>query len=153
MSVRMTDEEAWAELEAAHTGIFTSLKRDGWPVSLPVWFVVLDGAIYLRTPERSKKVSRIRNDSRGTFLVERGERWAELAAVHVPVRATLVDDPSEQEKVQALMAEKYAAFRTVRREMPDATKAHYGSQRAVIRLTPEGRFLTWDNAKLRLKTD
>ena len=40
MSVRLSDEEAWAELAAAHTGIFTTLRRDGRPVTLPTWFVV-----------------------------------------------------------------------------------------------------------------
>ena len=38
MGVRLDDDEAWAELDAAHTGILTTLRRDGWPVSLPVWF-------------------------------------------------------------------------------------------------------------------
>ncbi|MGH9137555.1 MAG: pyridoxamine 5'-phosphate oxidase family protein [Acidimicrobiales bacterium] len=42
MGVRLTDDEAWAFLENGHIGILTSLRRDGWPVSLPVWFVVLD---------------------------------------------------------------------------------------------------------------
>lgn len=146
----MNEEETWAELTAAHTGIFTSLKKDGWPVSLPVWFVVRNRSIYVGTPQGSKKVARVRNDSRVTFLVERGEKWAELAAVHVSARATLVDDPDEAAEVQALMSEKYGASRTSRREMPDATKAHYGNQRALIRLDPQGRVLTWDNARIRL---
>lgn len=150
MSVRMTEDEAWAELGGAHTGIFTSLRRDGSPVALPVWFVAVDRAIYVSTPAGSKKVARVRNDSRASFLVERGDRWAELAAVHVPVRAELVDDPGEQEKVARLMSEKYDAYRTSRSRMPDATKAHYGNRGALIRLIPDGRILTWDNAKLRL---
>jgi general stress protein 26 len=152
VSVRMTEEQAWAEVESAHTGIFTSLKMDGWPVSLPVWFVVVDRSIYLSTPDRSKKVIRIGNDERGCFLVERGERWAELAAVEIPVKATVVTDANEKGKVAELMNEKYQGFRTPRRKMPEATKAHYGSGTAVIRLEPAGRLLTWDNSKLRLQS-
>ena len=57
MGVRLTEEEQWATLEASHTGIFTSLRRDGAPVALPIWFVVVDRRIYLRTPEKTKKIT------------------------------------------------------------------------------------------------
>ena len=81
MGVRLTEDEAWAELAAAHTGILTTLRRDGRPVSLPVWFVALDRHVYVRTPARTHKVGHVEHDPRATFLVERGERWAELCAV------------------------------------------------------------------------
>jgi len=32
---RLSPEEAWAVVEASHTGIFTSLRRDGVPIALP----------------------------------------------------------------------------------------------------------------------
>ena len=73
MGVRLGEEEAWAELEHAHTGILTTLRRDGRPVSLPVWFAALDRRIYVRTPAKTRKVEHVRNDPRATFLVERGE--------------------------------------------------------------------------------
>ena len=41
MGVRLSEEEAWAELATAHTGILTTLRRDGRPVSLPVWLVAV----------------------------------------------------------------------------------------------------------------
>jgi hypothetical protein len=104
----------------------------------------------MRTPEKAKKVTRLRSDNRGCFLVERGERWAELAAVELTVRASFVEDDSEKARVLELMAEKYGAFRTSSRQMPEATRVHYGAGSAVIRLEPEGKLLTWDNSKLRL---
>ena len=33
MSVRLGREEAWSVLADAHTGIFTSLRRDGTPIT------------------------------------------------------------------------------------------------------------------------
>ena len=47
MGVRLSEEEAWAELGAAHTGILTTLRRDGRPVSLPVWFATVGRRIYV----------------------------------------------------------------------------------------------------------
>ena len=81
--VRLSDDEAWAALEAAHTGVLTSLRRDGWPISLPVWFVVLDRRIYVSGPAHTKKFARVRHDPRVSFLVESGERWVDLLGVHV----------------------------------------------------------------------
>jgi PPOX class probable F420-dependent enzyme len=151
VGVRLTDDEAWAELAAAHTGILTTLRRDGRPVSLPVWFVVHDGHVYVRTPARTRKVEHVEHDPRATFLVERGERWAELCAVMLHADVALVDPGSERDAVEVLLDEKYAAFRTEDAKLPDATRAHYAVQSAVLRLTPVGRLVTWDNSKLRLR--
>ena len=56
MSIRLTEDEVWEELATARTGIFTTLRADGWPVSLPVWFATVDRRIYLRTPAGTKKL-------------------------------------------------------------------------------------------------
>lgn len=149
MGIRLTDDEAWDFIADAHTSILTTLRSDGWPVTLPLWHVVLDRAIYVGTPERSKKVARVRNDDRGCLLVERGEAWVELAAVEVSVRATVLDPGDESDAAMTLFDTKYAAFRPEQSRMPDATKQHYAGQ-AVIRLDPAGKFLTWDNSRLRL---
>lgn len=150
MGVRMTEDEAWAFLEEGHTAILTTLRRDGWPVSLPLWYVVLDRIIYVATPERSKKVTRIRNDDRGCLLVERGDAWVDLAAVELPVRASVVEPGPDADRLNERFGQKYAAFRPARTRMPDATKSHYSGQ-TLIRLDPAGKLLTWDNSKLRLR--
>ena len=118
MGVRLTEDEAWAELAAAHTGILTTLRRDGRPVSLPVWFVVLDRHVYVRTPSRTRKVEHVEHDPRATFLVERGERWAELCAVMLHADVTLLGAGTERDEVEATLDAKYASFRTERRAAP-----------------------------------
>jgi hypothetical protein len=147
----LTEEEAWAELTAAHTGILTTLRRDGRPVSLPVWFVALDRHVYVRTPARTHKVGHVQHDPRATFLVERGERWAELCAVMLHADVVLLGAGAERDRVEAVLDDKYASFRTEDSKLPDATRAHYAVESAVLRLTPVGRLVTWDNSKLRLR--
>jgi len=152
VSVRLQPDEAWAVIEAAHTGIFTTLRRDGFPISLPVWFVAFDRQVHVRTPATSKKVARARHDGRGGFLVESGLRWAELEAVHLTGRVDVLeaDDPVIL-RVQAAMAEKYAGFSTSRQEMPEATRGHYErAPDAFLRLTPDERIVSWDNKRLGL---
>jgi general stress protein 26 len=150
MGVLLTDDEAWAELARAHTGIITTLRRDGMPVTLPTWFVTLDRRVYVRTPAHTRKVAHVQRDPRATFLVERGERWRELCAVMLYATVTVHTDGPLLDRVLAALDEKYAPFRTEATAMPDATRAHYGGDTAVLELTPTEPLVTWDNAKLRL---
>lgn len=153
VSVRLPADEAWQVIEEAHTGIFTTLRRDGVPVSLPVWFVAFDRAVYLRTPATSKKVARARHDARAGFLVESGLRWAELQAVHLTGRVDVLDADDEViPRIQAAMGEKYASFSTPRQKMPEATRGHYErAPDAFLRLTPDERIVSWDNKRLGLE--
>jgi len=151
MGVTLTEEEAWERLANSHTGIITTLRRDGWPISLPMWFAVVDHKIYMRTLAASKKALRIKHDQRACFMVESGEAWKDLAAVVVPVRASLID-PSGEEATRALaaMGAKYRGFGLPQKQVPAATKRHYGAGNVVIRLDPAGKMITWNNAKIRL---
>ena len=146
MSIRLSRDEAWAVLAEAHTGILTTLRSDGTPVSLPMWFVAIDERIYVVTPERTKKVARVQHNPRVAFLVESGQRWAELVAVHLTGTARVVDDPHLCTGVRAAMDHKYAGFRT---EPSPADAARLAdTNMAVIEITPDDRILTWDNNRL-----
>ncbi len=147
MSIRLSDDEAWEVLAASHTGILTTLRRDGYPVTLPVWFVVEDRAVYVAGPAVTRKFARVRHDRRASFLVESGERWAELRAVQITGRAEVVENP-DWEHIDALLDAKYGSLRTPREQMPASARARYDAARALLRIVPEGRLLTWDNARL-----
>ncbi len=152
MSVRLGRDEAWAELAVAHTGILTTRRADGVPIALPVWFVVLDERIYIGTPAHTKKVKRLRHDPVVSFLVESGQRWAELRGVHLTGQARVVDDPELRDRVQAALREKYEAYTTKRAAMPEATRRHYEVETAVIEIVPDERILSWHNARLPLRS-
>ena len=152
MSVRPSLDEAWVVLEASHTGMFTSLRRDGTPITLPIWFVALDRRIYVSGPSTAKRVARVRRDPRVSFLVESGKRWAKLRAVHLTGRARVVTEPDLLARVTAALDAKYAPFRTQRTAMPGATRAHYEVALATIEITPDEHILSWDNARLGLRS-
>lgn len=144
---RLTEDEAWQALADAHTSLYTTLRKDGRPITLPVWHIVIDRAIYLRTPTRAKKLLRIRNDARGYFLIEYGKNWTELAAVTVPVTATIIEDEELTARVRAGVDEKYADYLAPLDRLPDAVKQTYGDMTAV-RLDPDGRLSSWNNRAL-----
>ena len=147
MSVALTDDEAWEVLAAAHTGILTTLRRDGRPIPTPVWFVVDRRSILVAGPRGTAKFSRIVHDPRVAFLVESGERWAELRAVRVDGIATLVDDP-DWPSIDAAIDDKYAGHRTPRSEMAPAAARRYDEARALLRIEPDAPLVSWDNARL-----
>ena len=149
MSIRLSADEAWDALRSAHTGILTTLRGDGMPITLPMWFVVIDRTICFSAPSRTKKVVRLRHDPRASFLIESGARWAELRAVHLTGRVEEVTDPAEVARIDEALDAKYAASRTRSSAMPDSTREHY-SGRTHFRLVPDERVLTWDNARLDL---
>jgi nitroimidazol reductase NimA-like FMN-containing flavoprotein (pyridoxamine 5'-phosphate oxidase superfamily) len=150
MSIRLNEGEAWSVIEDAHTGILTTLRADGSPVTLPMWFVVIDRSVCVLTFPRTKKVARIANDPRAAFLVESGERWAELCAVHLSGHLEPVLDDATMQRIDLAMDEKYGAFRTARAAMPASARDQYATKR-FFRLVPEHRMLTWDNSRLELK--
>lgn len=149
-TVRLDEDELWAFLEQGHTGILTSLQRDGTPVALPVWYVVLERAVYVSGPAHTKKWKRIGRDPRVSFLVEEGLDWRELQAVHLSGTAHFVEDPGTTETVAELLDGKYEAFRTARKTMPEPAQRTYAGASRLIRIDPHRRTLSWNNAKLPL---
>ncbi len=150
ITVRMTEEEIWRFVEDGHTGILTTLRKDGVPVALPIWYACINHIIYIRT--RGKKLMRIQNDPRSSFLVEDGEHWAKLRAVHMTGRADIVNLNQELSRLfRAEINRKYSAYRTASAAMPQKTQEAYAkSVTGVVRFTPDERILNWDNAKLLL---
>jgi nitroimidazol reductase NimA-like FMN-containing flavoprotein (pyridoxamine 5'-phosphate oxidase superfamily) len=147
-SPRMTEAEIWAFVGDAPTGILTTLRRDGVPVALPIWFACLDRTIYLQT--RGKKLQRIANDQRASFLVESGHRWVDLKAVHFTGTAAIVDlAPELARRFGREMGRKYDGLRAQGTEMPASTSSYYQHvHNAAVRFTPDTRVLHWDNAKI-----
>ncbi|HEX3842148.1 MAG TPA: pyridoxamine 5'-phosphate oxidase family protein [Acidimicrobiales bacterium] len=133
---------------AAHTGIFTSLTRSDQPVTLPVWFIAADRVVYFSTPASAKKVARVRNNGAASFLVESGQQWSQLTAVHLSCRAVVIDDPALVAWVDQEKEVKYRSFRTAHQEMTAGTRGYYESSRVAIRLDPIGKILSWDNARI-----
>jgi Pyridoxamine 5'-phosphate oxidase len=136
MGLQLTEDERDALLGTAHTVMITTLRRDGWPVTLPLWFVWTDGHVYIGTPPSSAKIKRIRHDDRCSVLVEAGDAWV---------------DP-DSERIAKLLDEKYADFQPPWDRVPEVVLRSY-ADRTYLRMEPAGPVLSWANSKIRLKSD
>ena len=151
MSIRLSRDEAWQELARAHTGILTSLKADGTPITLPVWFVSLDERVYFSAPARTKKIPRLRRNPRCCFLVETGTFWRDLKAVLITGNAREVTDEDVKRRVRQALDAKYDAYRSTRSRMPEETRSVYEAPGGVMfEMEPDERILSWDNARIEL---
>jgi nitroimidazol reductase NimA-like FMN-containing flavoprotein (pyridoxamine 5'-phosphate oxidase superfamily) len=151
MGIALEDDELWQYVAGAHTGVVTTLRRNGWPVTLPVWHVVLARRIYFKTFPTMAKAARIARDPRASFLAEDGRRWTELRAVSLPVTAEILSAGAEDRAARDALAHKYPPEVDVPLErLPAASRAYYGAEDVIVRLTPAGPPLSWDNRRLRL---
>ena len=150
MGIQLKADEISEFLEKGHTGIVTTLRRDGFPVTLPTFIVAHEGRIYFATPAQTKKMARIQNDPRASFLVESGLAWAELKAVMLYGRISVVEDKDLRARVADLLDDKYSAFRRPpSAKQPEATQEYYATI-ATLCFEPEGEPISWDNAKMKL---
>ena len=153
MSIRLSEDEAWAVIAAAHTGILTTLRADGSPVTLPMWFVADDRTVVFTTFEGTKKLARIRRDPPRLVpgRVGRALGRAVLRSISAARSRRSRTRPRWTDSTRSWM-------RSTRRSaprgaaMPAKTAQHYTGKR-VLRLVPAGRILTWDNSRLDVKDD
>lgn len=66
----MSADEAWELLRRAPVGHLATVGTDGWPYVVPVFFVVVEGAIYLHSARSGHKLDNLRADPRVCLQVE-----------------------------------------------------------------------------------
>jgi PPOX class probable F420-dependent enzyme len=143
--IKMTAEERLALLDEERTVIVTSLGPRGWPHSMPMWFVVREGEIWIWTYGRSQKVKNLERDPRTTLLVEAGETYDQLRGVMVEAEAELIRDFDRVADLGRELGARYAPGA----EGPEAEAAlaAQARKRVAIRFVPR-HTVSWDHRKL-----
>jgi nitroimidazol reductase NimA-like FMN-containing flavoprotein (pyridoxamine 5'-phosphate oxidase superfamily) len=132
--------------------VLTTLRADGRPVPLPVWYVAIDGALYFQTPPRSRKIGNIEGDPRVAVLIDDGHHWAQLRGVLIQGQAELVTDGLLRARVLTAFTQLFAGRTIPADQLPAAVSAHYADQ-TVFRVAIPDQPLSWDNRKVRLRTE
>jgi PPOX class probable F420-dependent enzyme len=150
MGVWLEKHELEDFLKNGHTLIVSTIDKDGYPHSTPVWYVYHDGHIYFRVRAATVKAKGLLRNPKVAVLVESGERWRDLKAVLVRGRAEPVTDAAFQAQFDTMLDAKYANFREARAAMPARTQQHYATAKLYIKVIPEKRIASWDNRKIRM---
>jgi PPOX class probable F420-dependent enzyme len=83
----------------------TTFRRSGAVVATPVWFVRLDGTLYVYSDATAGKVKRIRNNPQ--VQVAACTLLGRVTGPTITGVARIVTDPQEQARVQAALDAKY----------------------------------------------
>ena len=140
-AIQLSEAEVWDFLAEPHTIALATLRSDGTPHLVAMWFA-LDGHVpVFWSYGTSQKITNLRRDSRLTCLVEAGASYTELRGVELSVRAVLFEDHEEVLRIGALVASKHGLPHD-RASMEAAGRKRIGVRVEVAHIT------SWDHRKM-----
>jgi PPOX class probable F420-dependent enzyme len=90
--ITLTAAEQAELLDQRRVVIVSSRGPRGWPHSMPMWFTVRDGEIWIWTYGKSQKVRNLERDPRATLLIETGDAYQELRGIQIEAEAEIIRD-------------------------------------------------------------
>jgi nitroimidazol reductase NimA-like FMN-containing flavoprotein (pyridoxamine 5'-phosphate oxidase superfamily) len=142
--IALSDAERDEYLAAARTCRVASVGPTGPHVS-PLWFVWLDGALWLHSLSRSQRWADLMRDPRVAVVVDDGHEYMELRGVELrgevavvgEVPRTGAEEVPELSAVEAAFAAKYLG----------GGEFGYDGKHAWLRLDP-AKIVSWDFRKI-----
>ena len=145
--IKLTEAEQAELLDAERIVIVSTLGPRGWPHSMPMWFVVREGEIWVWTYAKSQKVRNLERDPRATLLVETGTEYVELRGIQIEAEAELIRDTPQVAEFGKQLTIRYAeGIDSIEGDAAAALEAQ-AAKRVAIRFKPI-RTATWDHRKL-----
>jgi PPOX class probable F420-dependent enzyme len=145
--IKLTRAEQAELLESERVVVVSSNGPRGWPHSMPMWYIVRDGEIWVWTYAKSQKVRNLVRDPRATLLVETGHEYTELRGIQIEAEAELIRDPERVVDYAKEMTMRYTeGIESVEGDAAAALEAQ-APKRVAIRFVAK-RTATWDHRKL-----
>jgi PPOX class probable F420-dependent enzyme len=145
--IKLTPAEQAELLSSQRVVVVSSNGPRGWPHSMPMWYVVRDGEIWVWTYAKSQKVRNLERDPRATLLIETGHEYGELRGVQIEAEAELIHDPERVVDYAKEMTVRYAeGIESVEGDSAAALEAQ-APKRVAVRFVAK-RTATWDHRKL-----
>lgn len=143
----LSPEEQAELLGEERVVIVSSFGPRGWPHSMPMWFTVRDGDIWVWTYAKSQKVKNLERDPRATLLIETGHEYSELRGVQIEAEAEIVRDPEAVFEFGKELTVRYAeGIDSIEGDAATALQAQ-AAKRVAIHFKPV-RVASWDHRKL-----
>lgn len=139
LDISLTPEELEEYLTTQRTTRVATVDADGTPHVIPLWFVWVDGVVFLNSTLGNVTVDNILESGRATAVVDDGDTYDALRGVVVTARAARADDDPRVPQANQAWSDKYMGGNPV----------PYGAwkNRAWFRLDPE-RIASWDFRKI-----
>ena len=143
----MSPAEQLELLESERVVVVSSNGPRGWPHSMPMWFTLRDGEIWIWTYAKSQKVRNLERDPRATLLIETGTEYVELRGIQIEAEAEIVRDPKAVFEFGKELTVRYAeGIDSIEGDAARALQAQ-AAKRVAIHFKPV-RVASWDHRKL-----
>ena len=145
--IKLSEAEQAELLDSERVVVVSSIGPRGWPHSMPMWFTVRDGELWVWTFAKSQKVRNLERDPRATLLIEAGTEYTELRGIQIEAEAELIRDTPQVAAFGRDLAIRYSdGIDSIDRDAAAALEAQ-AAKRVAIRFEPI-RTATWDHRKL-----
>jgi len=145
--IKLTPSEQSELLDSERVVIVSSFGPRGWPHSMPMWFTVRDGDIWIWTYAKSQKVKNLERDPRATLLVEAGHEYQELRGIQIEAEAEIIRDTDQVFEFGKELTVRYADGIDELGEDAAAALQAQAPKRVAIHFRPV-RTASWDHRKL-----
>ena len=125
--------------------IVSSIGPRGWPHSMPMWFTVRDGVLWVWTYAKSQKVKNLERDPRITVLLEDGDVYDQLRGVTIAGTAELHADPAVVLPVALAVGRRNESG--IPGGLLEETATRVAAKRTAVLVRPH-RIASWDHRKL-----
>ncbi|GAA2340162.1 PPOX class F420-dependent oxidoreductase [Saccharopolyspora halophila] len=147
--ITMSEDEISDFIADQRVVVLATVKSDGRPHLVPMWFLPDGKTIEVWSYGRSQKTVNLRRDPRATLLVETGTDYGELRGVSLECDVELLEEPDDIERLGLGLAVRYGQLSEEDAQDPGVREMMRGraSKRVGLRFTPT-RTITWDHRKL-----
>ena len=144
--INLSPSEQRELLEGERIVVVSSLGPRGWPHSMPLWYVLRDGEVWIYTYAKSQKVRNLERDPRATLVVETGHEYFELRGVEIEAEAEIHRDADNVFEVGRELTGRYSGGAELDENAAEALRSQ-ALKRVAIQFVAR-RVATWDHRKL-----
>jgi general stress protein 26 len=145
--IKLSADEQRELLDTERVAIVTSNGVKGWPHSMPMWFTVRDGVLWVWTYAKSQKVRNLERDPKATVLIETGVEYGELRGVMIESEAVIHREPEVVAEFGKDLTIRYSDGIDSIEGDAEAALLAQAAKRVAISFPPT-RTATWDHRKL-----
>ena len=107
LDIALTDDEVEAFLGAQRTVRLATSGGAGGPQVVPLWFVWLDGALFMNSTLGNRTIVNLTDDPRAAAVVDDGDEYESLRGVVLRGEVTVNPDDPRLERVRERWSAKY----------------------------------------------
>ena len=145
--IQLSPDEQRELLDSERIVVVSTLGPRGWPHSMPLWYVLREGEIWIYTYAKSQKVRNLERDPRATLLVETGHEYGELRGVEIEAEAEIHRELDAVYGLARELTSRYSGdIASLEGDAAEALRAQ-ARKRVAVRFEPR-RVATWDHRKL-----